>query len=62
MATSTEDNTLARVSIGGRVLSDTDTTIDIQDTFDEVGRLRTLVTAVILLTMVVVGSKQPLND
>ena len=35
---------------------------DIQDTFDEVGRLRTVVTAVILLTMVVVGSKQPLND
>jgi hypothetical protein len=43
-------------------LSDTDTTIDIQDTFDEGGRLRTVVTAVILLTMVVVGSKQPLND
>ena len=57
-----EDNTLARVSVGGRVRAvRIRRSIFNQDTFDEVARLRTVVTAVILLTMVVVGSKQLLN-
>ena len=38
MATSTEDK-LIRDSIGGRVRAGTDTTIDIQDTFDEDGEI-----------------------
>ena len=63
MATSTEDK-LVRGSIGGRV--DVRAGTDIRRSIFKIhsmrmGRSRTVVTAVIPLTMVVVGSKQPLN-
>ena len=60
MATSTEDK-LVRVSIGGRVRA-----VRIRRSISKIhstrtGRSSTVETAVIPLTMVVVGNKQPLN-
>ena len=60
MATSTEDK-LVRVSIGERVRAVRIRRSMFKIHSTRMGRSRAVVTAVIPLTMVVVGSKQPLN-